>query len=386
MDIRIPTALLRDLAKDAARAVPSKTTLPVLEHLLITAEMFGADDGGVISVGACDMEIAMRRASSIEMATVKEPGSICVPAAMLIPWLDVCPGPDVQLRGDETELFVTSEQSNYRIMCLPPGDFPPFDDPGPDAAVFNVSCEEFIGAIQMVAYAVATDASRPVLQGVFFDLDGDVLTAVATDTHRVASVRLHVNNQSNKSAQIIVPINAIKQMLAVLPRSEGSIARFDIEEAFINCQSNGIRIRSRAIGGQFPNWRKVMPETDVNNLNVYVEAGVLEQSLKRILILAKDAPGKRISVGLKPDSFVVSADSTGRGNMVDSVKAEVNRLSDEGFNFGISCAYMLDLVGTIDPTRRIKMEYRRNVDPILITIEDYEDFTGILCVMQPDLL
>lgn len=381
MNITVPTALLRDMCRDAARAVPGKTALPILEHLLISAH--AGTEECTLSVSASDQELAIRRTADIDPKSISDPGEICVPADMLLPFLDVCPGADIALRGDDNEVFVVSGQSNYRIMCLPPADFPAIDEPTNEGSSLHVGTEEFIGTVQSVLYAVATEAARPMLQGVLFEVHPDQLQFAATDTHRLASASLNLSCTPTPG-NFIVPSGSLKHVLAILPRADGAAVRIDATESSMHFRSNGLSVRVRLLAGQYPPWRKILPVSDPTHLTVYVDAGVLEQSLKRAAILAKSA-GKRIDMAVGAGKCTIKAETSGKGSMVEDVEAEVIN-AQEGFALGVSCGYMLDTCSVVDPSRRLRLEFESNIRPILIKIEDFDGFVGILMPLQPDLL
>src|SRR5438270_4070998 len=195
------------------RAIPSRTTLPILNNILIETTSEG------LALSATNLEIGIRKVVPAEVATE---GSTTAPARLLTDFVGTLPDQDLEmtLDGATQSLSLKCARFDTHIKCIEAEEFPP--GPRPDEGDrLEVPLDELIKAVEQTQMAASTDEARPVLTGVRVPVSGGNLTLAATDGHRLAARKLPAQGAGDLEASLIVPARALAQLARVLKREPG---------------------------------------------------------------------------------------------------------------------------------------------------------------------
>ena len=303
----------------AGRATSGKSTIPVLSHVLLRAE------DGRVELAATDMELSLR--VPLE-ASVEESGAVVLPRLTADIVRTMPPG-SVTLahRANEGVVALTGGPASFRLNCLQAGEFPEL--PPDDGAGLAIPSERLVGTAERVLRAASRDETRPVLTGVLVRLTPDELVMVATDSYRLAVKETPLETGPPEPREAIVPARALAELsrLAGLARSE------DIEVVLTEGQAlfrvGGIRLTTRVIDGQFPDYRQLVP--DAFEHEVVFDRDELLSVLGRIGVLAqRTAP---VRLGFETGQVTVSAisEQLGEGREAIPVTFDGDAL-EMGFN------------------------------------------------------
>ena len=171
------TDLLKGLL-DVSKAIPSKTALPILENFLLVLK------DGRLEVTASDSELTLR--TVIEVESAAEEGSIAAPARHLIDLLKELPDVPLRIQTVSDSSFELNWGSGNSVLpYFPSDDYPDIQGPDEDAQKVSFPASVLVEGIQGTVYATADDEIRPVMNGIFFDIDVDSTTLVASDSHKL---------------------------------------------------------------------------------------------------------------------------------------------------------------------------------------------------------
>ncbi|MBE0592450.1 MAG: DNA polymerase III subunit beta, partial [Gemmatimonadales bacterium] len=199
-----------------AASVPTKTTLPVLSNILLEAVADG------IRLSGTDLDIAV---STLVPAEVEVQGAVTIPAKKLVEIVRELPSAAIRI-GSSGEQRVDLEcgRSRFRLLGIPREEFPNFP-PVSFENSWTVTSSDLQKLINHVSFAASTEESRPILNGVLWELHQDVMRMVATNGHRLARMDVPVSGGS-ASATLIVPPKALDQVRRLFgPADEIEIAR-----------------------------------------------------------------------------------------------------------------------------------------------------------------
>ncbi len=288
----------------AASASSTRSSLPVLASIRMQAE------GSSLSLLGCDGEMW---AESACPAKVDQEGSICVPRQLLIEIVGSLPDGEMVVELEGTSLFIRHSHSEFKMLAMPADDFPPIPEVGADSEM-TLPFGEFRKAVNSVYFACSDDTSRPVLTGVLFNYDGETLTLVATDTHRLAVHKVHrsgIGSQLN----VVVPEKALKAIRQLpLGDDENITVRFD--DARLAVDTGNSKIASQLLNGQYPNWERVVPQEHTRLWTL--DRSEFQDNLRRAMILAKDN-ANRVKFTGEGDMVVISARSEDKGEAKEEV-------------------------------------------------------------------
>jgi DNA polymerase-3 subunit beta len=228
--------------------VSTRTTLPILSNVLLQASE------GQLRLTTTDLDVGVSGAIN---AQIEKPGATTLPARRLANIVRELPAAEIQVEVDSKNVAsIRCGQSFFKILGLPEEEFPPlpkFDD----TRTFSISQQLLRDALKKTSYAISTDETRYVLNGILFSFKENKLTLVATDGRRLALVDLEVEFPRSQEVDIIVPTKAVTELGRLLG-DEGEV-RLSVGENQIAFQIGDTLLASKLIEGNYPNYRQVIP-------------------------------------------------------------------------------------------------------------------------------
>jgi DNA polymerase-3 subunit beta len=248
MKLSVSKEKLLEGLQTVQNVVSTRTTLPILSNVLLEA----AD--GQLRLTTTDLDVGMRGA--IE-ATIEKPGAATLPARRLFTIVRELPSAEILLEVDSKSVAsIRCGPSFFKIMGLPQEEFPPLPK-FEDARTFTLRQKDLKDGLRKTAYAISTDETRYVLNGILFSFKDNKLTLVATDGRRLALVDIEIEFPRSDEIDIILPTKAVTE-LGRLVSEEGDI-RMSVSENQVAFEVDGTLLVSKLIEGNYPNYRQVIP-------------------------------------------------------------------------------------------------------------------------------
>ncbi len=255
--------------------VSSRTTLPILSNVLLEA------DGNSLRLTTTDLDVGVT--GSVK-AKVKQSGSTTLPARRLAGIVRELPANEVSVEVDsKNAASIRSGPSFFKILGLAKDEFPPlatFDD----ANEYKISQGVLKDGLRMTSYAISTDETRYVLNGIFCSFKGGALTLVATDGRRLAMVENDIEFPESRETEVIVPTKAVNELQRLLT-DKGDVKIF-ISESQVAFELNNNLLVSKLIEGNYPNYRQVIPEETKER--IVLERETFLSTVNRISLLANE--------------------------------------------------------------------------------------------------
>ncbi|MCC6403713.1 MAG: DNA polymerase III subunit beta [Fimbriimonadaceae bacterium] len=248
-------------------------------------------------------------------AEVGDPGEICVQQRLLAEIVGVLPEGTLELELRGTQLWLRLGHGEWLLTTFPADEFPP-EQTVSEGASLTLPMGELNAAVESVIYAVSDDSSRQHLTGVLFQYDGNELSLVATDTHRLAVKRLRREGIGN-NVDAIVPAKALRAIKQLPVDAETEIVlRLDSERLSVDVGS--ARVVTQLLSGQYPSWERVVPREFTRQWTV--DRNELLDNVRRVLVIGKDN-ANRIRFSGKDDRVMISARSEDRGEANQEIPA-----------------------------------------------------------------
>ncbi|MGB1241865.1 MAG: DNA polymerase III subunit beta [Chitinophagales bacterium] len=255
-------------------AVGTNTTIPILEDFLFEVK------NSQLTVVATDLETTM--SVTLDVSTQGD-GKIAIPAKILLDLLKTLPDQPLtfELNPDTNIITIKSQNGKYKVAGEPDDDF--FQVPSLEGANQVVLKAAILSnAINKCMFAVSTDELRPSMTGVFFTLNEEGVTFVATDAHKLVRYR-HSGQTSEESSSFIVPKKALGLLKAALPSDDTDITiAYDQADVFFSF--HGTRLKCRLIDARYPDYNAVIPQE--NPYHLVINKKDFQSSLKRIAIFS----------------------------------------------------------------------------------------------------
>src|SRR3989442_7847664 len=187
--------------------VSTRTTLPILSNVLLQA------NGSEVHLTTTDLDVGVR--GSCE-AQVEKEGATTLPARRLFNIVRELPSSEIQIDVDgKNTASIRSGQSFFKILGLPEEEFPPLPK-FEDAKVVTMRQKDLRDGLRKTSYAISTDETRYVLNGILFSFKDNKLTLIATDGRRLALVEIELEFLRSMEADIIVPTKAVGELERLL--------------------------------------------------------------------------------------------------------------------------------------------------------------------------
>jgi DNA polymerase-3 subunit beta len=228
--------------------VSTRTTLPILSNVLLQA------DGDQLRLTTTDLDVGVSGAIT---AQIEKPGATTLPARRLATIVRELPAAEINVEVDSKNVAsIRCGQSFFKILGLPEEEFPPLPKLN-ESRTFTIGQQLLRDALKKTSYAISTDETRYVLNGILFSFKENKLTLVATDGRRLALVDLEVEFPRSQEVDIIVPAKAVTELGRLLG-DEGEV-RLSVDENQIAFQIGDTLLASKLIEGNYPNYRQVIP-------------------------------------------------------------------------------------------------------------------------------
>lgn len=347
-----------------ASAVPTKTTLPVLSNILVEA----LEDG--IRLSGTDLDIAV---STVVPAEVDTEGAVTLPARKLVEIVRELPTAGIRITAaGEQRVTLECGRARFKLLGIPRDEFPTFPPVQFDGG-WTVTSADLQKLIGHVAFAASTEESRPILNGVLWELHKEQMRMVATNGHRLARMDVAVG-AGKQSGDFIMPPKALDQVRRLFgPADEIAIARSENHIGFHCAQTY---VYTRLIEGPYPNYEQVIPRD--NDRVAVVDKQALSSSLRRVGVVASDQTHRvRLAFGSGVLRFTVSTPDLGEANDEMPVTYE-----GEPIEIGFNANYLLEILKYM-PTDEVRVTMKAPERAATVEPAGWDDPASYLCLVMP---
>ena len=360
------SALLSELQL-VTRAASTRSAIPALGGVLLTAE-----DGGV-RLAATDTEMAL---TSGTVASVDQPGSLLLPARLLLDVVRVADGDTVTLdaAGNGSGVSITSDRASFTVRTLPTQDFPRLPGLDPEQTA-TLDAGVIAATVERVAKAASRDETRPVLTGILVSIEGQTLRMVATDSYRLSVKETPVSGLEEDTFTANVPARALQELSRIIGDTKAETVSLSTRENQIVFGAGDVTLSSRLIDGQFPNYRQLLPESYEHE--VMVGRAEFLSVVRRVSLMAqRNAP---LRLRFEQGSVTLSAQTPDVGEASESLP--VNYQGEE-LEIGFNPQFLQDGLESVS-TDEVRLRLISSLRPGLIEEAGAEDSDGFLYLIMP---
>lgn len=353
----------------ASGAIGANPVLPILEDFLFTI------NNNKLIIAATDLETSIT--TEIEIMADSD-GTIAVPGKILLETLKALPQQPItfSINEDNFGIEITSAYGKYRLAGENGQDFPRIPEPDSVDTV-TVGAPVLNQGISKTLFATSNDELRPAMSGVYFQLDFNKITFVATDAHKLVKYAFS-DVASDVSTSFIVPKKALNLLKNALPASGEVKLAFNKANAFFSFEDT--QLVCRLIDARYPDYNAVIP---VDNPNVLtIPRADFQNSLKRIAIYANKTTNQVI-LNISEGSLTISAQDLDFSN--EAVEQLSCTYDGNPITIGFNAKFLIEMLGVIDADE-VKVEMSTPTRAgILLPLEEKEN-EKILMLVMPVML
>jgi DNA polymerase-3 subunit beta len=348
-----------------AASIPAKTTLPVLANILVETTEKG------IRLSGTDLDIAV---STEVVADVETQGAITIPAKKLSEIARELPPSPVKISASgEQRVSLECGRSRFKLLGLPRDEFPSFPTVRFEES-WRVKSGDLQKLITHTSFAVSTEESRPILNGVLWELRPERMRMVATNGHRLAKMDLPITAEGAPNGDLIVPPKALEQIRRLFPAEEElEIARGDNHLGF---RSPFTAVYTRLIEGPYPNYEQVIPKD--NDRVAVADKVALTSALKRMSVIASDQT-HRIRLSFNSGLLRFSVQTPDLGEAQDELAV---RYTGDQLDIGFNASYLLEVLRYM-PTDEVKLTFKAPERAATIEPEGATEPGSYVCLVMP---
>ncbi len=360
--------LLKNLQKISG-VISTNTVLPILEDFLFDIEKNN------LTITATDLDTTMSVSMDIES---KEKFKVAIPARILLDSLKALPEQPITIAVDESTngIEITTDNGKYKLSGENSADFP--KEPTADGvAEVKLASSVLNKGVSKTLFAVSNDELRPAMTGVFFQLDDNGITFVATDAHKL--VKFNRSDVKGGNASFIVPKKALNLLKAVVPNNETEVSvQFNKSNAFFSFEN--IQLICRLIDAKYPDYNAVIPKENPNLLSIQKDD--FYASLRRTSIFSNKTT-HQVVLKMSGAELTVSAQDLDFSNEA-SEKLGCD-YQGNAMEIGFNAKFLLEMLSALD-SNEINIELSTPNRAGIIRPTEKEESEDLLMLVMPVML
>ncbi len=345
------------------KAVSSKPQMPILSGIYLNAF------DNTLELQATDYELGI--SCKID-AQIDEPGAIVLSGRYFQEVVRRLPGEMVEIvtsREDHT-LKITSNTAQFNLLSLPAAEFPVLH-PLDGNTTFKIRDNVFRELIKKTVFACSQDEARPVFTGGLLEVTNSDVMMVATNTHRLA-IKKEYLDEFNGEIKIIIPSKILMELARIMVAEVPS-------DVIVNCTRNQISftfdnvyIISRLIEGQFPDYKRVIPEAFTTEIILNTDA--FSSAVERVSLISRSGDYNVIRLSFNEKSVMITSNNPDIGKAEESVDIT---LSGKELDIAFNAKYVTDILKNID-SEKIYFSLNTPLSPASIRPCDDDTYNYII--------
>ncbi len=333
-----------------SKIVPARTTMPILECILVTA-----DDTG-IKLMANDTEIGIET-SAIE-ADIEETGTFAFESKIFSEIIRSLPSNEVSLETDEKFLTkIKSGNSEFKIMGFNGTDFPPLPTVEKENK-FEIEESKLKNIIKRTIFSVAAESSKIVLTGELLKIKNSSLEAVAIDGYRISYRTCKVGENSNDN-EAIVPAKALNELSRILTdKGDGRISVYYTKNHIV-FETESLIMVSRLIEGEFLKYEQIFANENTTSIEINTEEFL--SAIERASLFSKENKKSPVKFNITPERLIITS-NTELGESYD----ELDIVHEgESLEIAFNPRYLTEALKAVEDDK-VQVQFMSNLSPCII--------------------
>lgn len=338
------------------KAVLTKSTLPVLEGILINA-----DD--ILTLTGNNLELGIEITTEAEII---EKGQIVVNSKIFGDIIRKLPDNKVYITVNEDSVIeIKCENSIFNIKGLTAEEFPEIPIVEKNN-VLSIEQNKLRSMIRQTSFAISTNENKIILTGSLINAQDNLLTMVSVDGYRLALRKENIDETDNRFS-FVIPGKTLNELFKILKDTDEKVNIF-VSEKHALIEFNSCKVVTRLLIGEFLDYKQIIP--DESKLKVTADVNMLIDSIERAsLIITSDNKKYPIVLSIKLDNINISC-NTDMGNVSDTVKVQT---FGDNIDIGFNNRYLLDALKACE-CEKIIMEMNDSLSPCVIKPHEGDNF------------
>ena len=340
------------------KGISSKTTLPILDGILLEAK------DGKLKLTGTDLEIGIE--SYLE-ANILEEGSIVINSRLFGDIIKKLPNSEIDINVSENKMNIVCDSSQFNLIGNSSVEYPELPTLI-DQLSLKIPMDLFKDIIRQTVFATTQDETRPILTGVLFEVIDGSASFVALDGYRLSLRNIKIN--SSEDVKVVIPGRTLSELNKILEENEEDI-EITLTPGHIVFNIGDTLVFSRLLEGQFLNYRDIIRED--HDTRIKVNRKELQDSLERASLLAKEEKANLVKLNLFEDKLTIKSNSE-IGNVHEEMTVE---LEGEDVDIAFNSKYILDGIKAMDE-EEIELFFMGSLNPCIIKPAEEDNYTYLV--------
>ena len=335
MKFVISSSALLSLLQTTGKVISNKNTLPILDYFLLELK------DGELKVTASDLETTL--VGTIKVESVEKEGLIAAPAKLMLDSLKEFSEQPLTIEANEStwEIKVSWKSGSLALPGTSGLSYPAIPELNEEKKEFTFEVETLQNGVGKTIFATADDELRPVMNGIYINMDAEGFTFVATDAHKLVKYT-DESQTGGVTASFILPKKPANLLRAVLPKEDEPIrVAFDAKNVMFRLKSH--MLICRLIEGNYPNYNAVIPAANPNK--VIVDRVELLNAIKRVAVCSNQATNL---IKLDIASSVINLTAQDLDFSVSANESLPCNYDGEAITIGFKSTFLVEILSNIE--------------------------------------
>ncbi len=369
MKFTIKKEVLMEAINKVSKAISSRNVIPVLagikfeltsKKLVLTAS---DNDITIQTFINCDDE---------EIIKVKEEGSIIIQGKYISDIVRKLPDKYINIEVvDELKILIYTENSEFNLNGISESEYPNIDL-GESKSHIELSPSVLKEIVNQTAFATSIDENKAILNGINFNITGDMLECNATDSYRLARKVIKLDKVSKENQNIVIPSRNLVEFTRIIDESDEMI-EIHIFNNKILFKYQNLLFQSRLINGTYPNTSNLLPKDYLVKLHFNINQ--FYDVVDRVSILTSDKDKNTVTLETDGNNLIMKSSSAEIGRVEEKMTVEKDQDIDVKVSF--SSKYMMDALKSFN-TETVELHFVGEIKPILLKSSEDESLTQLV--------
>ncbi len=326
----------------------------------------------LLIIKATDQKVGFQ--SQISVQTI-EPGATTVFCDKFLGIIRSLPETDISFEEKEDKLFIepVGQKMDFQLRTIGADKFPELEVSS-NVPFFTLSQKDFLDMVNQTIFAVSEDETRYYMSGVYMEYNTSSLIMVATDGRRLSFIERKIEETVPKFPSVIIPVKFLT-LIKKMSTGEGTF-QLGITENTIFARLGGQYLYSALIKGQFPNYKRVIPESQ--SYTAVMSINDIHEALKRVSLFV-ETKAKKIFLDIEDGSMTISSEENDLGIARETIPVDYTGSSQRiSLNYG----YMISPLRVMEGEKTV-LSFTDTGKALTLSPEPARDYFHIIMPMQP---
>lgn len=375
MKLTIKKDLLLDGLNKVSHAISSKNLIPVLAGIKFDLKK------DKLTLTASDNDITIQ--TTIESLKdgdfkVEEEGSIIISGKYILEIVRKIPDEFINIDVvDNLKIMVYTDNSEYDLNGISENEYPTISLDESKKKI-DINSKIFRDSITETAFATSNEETKPILTGINFKVNGNILELNSTDSYRLARKLINLSKASEDSYNIVIPSHNVLEFTRIMDDDDKANVEMHIFNSKVLFKYKNVLFQSRLISGTYPNTSNLLPESTY--MVITANLNDLYNVIDRASILTSDKDKNTVTFETQGNTLVVKSSSVEIGRVEE--KMNITKNIEDDIKISFSARYMMEALKAFS-TETVDINYVGEIKPIIIKSKEKENLTELVLPVLP---